>query len=304
MPIRHRQTHLPLLANKPLLKLLDEPHTPARIQKQLETPLHILDLDALPPPLLRQQTARRDQIARVPQSSFLADLGQQGQGVGRDVDFLLGGADGEDLADLVGGVGVGGDDDDAVEEVEGEAVRGAVGGAADAGAAAVRGHDDDGREVGFEGAVDVGEAFDVEHVDLVDEEDAGHDLGLAFFLPFADFGVDLVAHFAADLARVAGEEGEEALGAGVDDVDFVQGDGVDDFFALLQLAVGALDELGVGAHGVVVARAGKGAAEFGDFAGRFVNGDDVAGHDAFFGHGVDHFGAHVVDGFHVRGFDG
>lgn len=145
-----------------------------------------------------------------------------------------------------------GDNDDAVEEVEGETVRGAVGGSANAGVAAVGGHDDYGGEFVLEGAVDVGEALDVEHVDLVDEEHAGDDFGLAFFFPFADFGVDLVADFASDLAGVAGEKSEKALGARIDDVDFVQADGVDDFFAFLQFAVGALDEFGIGAHGVVV----------------------------------------------------
>jgi len=197
-----------------------------------------------------------------------------------------------------------GDDDHAIEEVEREAVRGVVGGAADAGVTTVRGHDDDGGEVALESAVDVGEAFDIEHVYFVDKENARYDFGFSFFLPLADFGVDLVADFRADFTRVARKEGEEALGAGVDDVDFVERDGVDDFFAFLELAVGALDEFGVGAHGVVVAGASEGAAEFGDFARGFVDGDDVACHDAFAGHGVDHFGAHVVDGFHVGGFDG
>ena len=197
-----------------------------------------------------------------------------------------------------------GNDDDAVEEVEREAVRGVVGGAADTGVAAVRGHDDDRGEIALEGAVDVGEAFDVEHVYFVDEQHAGYDFGFSFFFPLADFGVDLIADFGANFARVAGEEGEEALGAGVDDVDLVEGDGVDDFFSFLKLAVRALDKLGVGAHGVVVAGSGEGAAELGDFTGRFVDGDDVACHDAFAGHGVDHFGAHVVDGFHIGGFDG
>ena len=44
---------------------------------------------------------------------------------------------------------------------------GEVGGAADGDQAAVGGEDDDGGDCGFEGAVEVGEAFDVEHVNLV-----------------------------------------------------------------------------------------------------------------------------------------
>ena len=181
---------------------------------------------------------------------------------------------------------------------------GGVGGAPDTGGAAVGGHDDDGRELVLEGAVDVAEAFHVEHVDFVNEEDSGHDVRFTFFLPLPDLHVDLVADFAADLARVAGEEGEEALRAGIDDVDFVQGDGVHDFPAFLEFAVGALHEFRVRAHGVVVAATGVGAAELGDFAGGFVDAEDVAGDDACGGEGVDEFCAEVVDGFHVGGFDG
>ena len=73
-----------------------------------------------------------------------------------------------------------GDDDDAVEEVEGESVGGVVGGSADARVTPVAGHYDDWGKLVLESAVDEGEALDVEHVDLVNEEDAGYYLGLAF----------------------------------------------------------------------------------------------------------------------------
>ncbi|KAJ6441961.1 LOW QUALITY PROTEIN: Central kinetochore subunit CHL4 [Purpureocillium lavendulum] len=229
---------------------------------------------------------------------------QTGERVGRHVNLFLLRADGEDLLDLVARVRVRVDDDDTVEEVERQAVRAAVVGAADARVAAVAGHDDDGRQLVLQRAVDVREALNVEHVHLVDEQDAWHDLGLALLLPLAYLGVDLVADLAADLARVTGEEGEEALGPRVDDINLVQGDGVDHLLALLELAVGALEELGVDAHGVVIAGAGVRPTELGDLTRRLVNGDDVAGHDALLGHGVDHLAAHVVDGLHVGRLDG
>lgn len=65
---------------------------------------------------------------------------------------------------------MGGDDEEAGEEVGRDAVRGGdggVGGAADGRGAAVGGEDDDGRDGGFEGAVEIGEAFYVKHVDLL-----------------------------------------------------------------------------------------------------------------------------------------
>jgi hypothetical protein len=53
------------------------------------------------------------------------------------------------------------------------------------------------------------------------------------------------SHFRLNLARITRKEREEALGAGVDDVHFVQGHDVDDLFALLELPLRALDELGL-----------------------------------------------------------
>ena len=56
------------------------------------------------------------------------------------------------------------------------------------------------------------------------------------FNPISDLGFNL--------AGVAGEEGEEALGAGVDDVDLVEGDGVHHLLPLLQLPLRTLHEPG------------------------------------------------------------
>ena len=71
---------------------------------------------------------------------------------------------------------------------------------------------------------------------------ARNNLRLALLPPLGNLGVDLVAQLGLDLASVPGKEREEALRAAVDDVDFVQGHGVHDFFAFLDFAFGALDE--------------------------------------------------------------
>ena len=43
----------------------------------------------------------------------------------------------------------------------------------------------------YQGSVEKGEALDVEHVDLVDEENSGCNLGLALLTPLGHLGVDL-----------------------------------------------------------------------------------------------------------------
>ena len=57
-------------------------------------------------------------------------------------------------------------------------------------------------------------------------------------------------------------------------------------------------------HGVIVARSSKGAAELGDLAAGFVDGDDIPRLHLLLGQGVYHFGAQVVDCLHLRRLHG
>jgi hypothetical protein len=89
-------------------------------------------------------------------------------------------------------------------------------------------------------------------MDLIDEEDTWHDVGLAFFPPLGHLLIDLFSHFLSDLSSSAGEEGQKSLGARVDHIDLVQGDGVHHLLALLDLAFRAVHESGLRTHGIVV----------------------------------------------------
>ena len=54
----------------------------------------------------------------------------------------------------------------------------------------------------------------------------------------------LVPNFRFNFSGVSREECQETLGPGVYDVDLVKGDGVNNFFAFLQFALGTLDKSG------------------------------------------------------------
>ena len=94
-------------------------------------------------------------------------------------------------------------------------------------------------------------------MDLIDEENTWHDLGTALLSPFSNLLVDLLTDLRLDLTDVTREKGHEALGSGVDDIDLVEGDGVDDFLSLLELTLWALDESGLGSNVVVITAPGK-----------------------------------------------
>ena len=69
-----------------------------------------------------------------------------------------------------------------------------------------------------------------------------HDFGFALFLPLGDFGVDLITHFAANLASVAREQSQEPLSPRIYHVDFVKRNSVDDFFAFLYFTFRTLNK--------------------------------------------------------------
>jgi hypothetical protein len=109
----------------------------------------------------------------------------------------------------------------------------------------VASHNDNRRKLAFQSPIQEGEALDIQHVHFVDEEDTRYNIGFSFFSPICYLAVDLVTQFRLNLASIACEQCEETLCTRVDDVDFMQGDSVDDFFAYLQLAFRTLDKLGL-----------------------------------------------------------
>lgn len=102
------------------------------------------------------------------------------------------GADADNALNFIEGVRQGANGQQTVEQIDGDTVgRDDIFCAADGAHAAVGGKDDDRGQRGFEGAVEVGEAFNVEHVDFVNEEHARHKLGDALVNVLVDDLVDL-----------------------------------------------------------------------------------------------------------------
>ena len=146
---------------------IDDTRAPPRIDEEILALRHVVDVDFLLLVHPRQYVRGRQQLQRVPQTDLDPVLGHLFERRLRDGQALRPRPDADNVLDLVRGVRVGGDDEDAGEEVGRDAVGGDdVLGAPDGAFAAVRGEDDDGGDGGFEGAVEVGEAFDVEHVHL------------------------------------------------------------------------------------------------------------------------------------------
>mmetsp|Transcript_49617 Transcript_49617/g.153228 ORF Transcript_49617/g.153228 Transcript_49617/m.153228 type:complete len:477 (-) Transcript_49617:120-1550(-) len=254
------------------------------VVEELGDALDVVDRDHVGAARLRHDLRRREQLHDEAHRRVLADLAELHEGLVVELDALDAGANVDDGGHLVQAVRRRADHQEAVEQVGRDAVRRADVGAADAAHAAVGGEDDDGGERRLERLVQEREAFDVQHVHLIDEQDAGDELRDALVDVLVDDLVDLLPQLLRDLRLLLLHErrherhGVAALvRARVGGVEVVQGDVLDDLLLLVDVTFGQGHELvclEVGVRGVGIA-----AADALDGAGGGLDVDDVADGD-------------------------
>lgn len=109
-------------------------------------------------------------------------------------------------------VGLGCDDQQTVKKIRWYAMWRLIIGPANVGYATVGGDDEDWGHLILKGTVEEGEALNVKHVHLINEEHTWYYLSLPLLPPFPNFCVYLLSHLCTDLAGVSSEERKEALG--------------------------------------------------------------------------------------------
>jgi len=158
----------------------------------------------------------------------------------------------KDLADLTVIIRPGRDNEGTIEQINGETMRGSIVGSTDLGDSSVSSHYHNRGLITFESSVKEREALDIKHMNLIDEKDTGHDFSAAFFTPFSNFLINLVANFGLNFSDITSKEGHETLTAGVDDINLMEGNSVDNFLTLLELSFGALNKASLGSNVIVV----------------------------------------------------
>lgn len=89
-------------------------------------------------------------------------------------------------------------------------------------------------------------------MNLINEEYTRHDLSTTLFSPLSYFLVNLLSNFGLDFTNITGKEGKESLSSAIYNIDFVQGNGMNDLLSLLQLSLGALHKSGLRANVIIV----------------------------------------------------
>mmetsp|Transcript_17890 Transcript_17890/g.33916 ORF Transcript_17890/g.33916 Transcript_17890/m.33916 type:complete len:230 (+) Transcript_17890:817-1506(+) len=85
----------------------------------------------------------------------------------------------------------------------------------------------------------------------------------------------------------------------VDDINLVQGNGMDHFFAFLEFVFRTLYETSHRSHRVVVMGSRERTSKLGDATRCLVYGDHVPSSDLLLAEGLNHFLSQIVHGFHV-----
>ena len=136
-----------------------------------------------------------------------------------------------------------------IQEVYGDPVWGNdIGRPTDEGFASVCGQHHGGRHGGLEEGVEVGETLDIEHMNLVDEDDTWNDLCNTLVNIALDDFVDLSTEFIGDFCPATLDETAHdahdiltALWSGICSVKIAKGDILNEFLALVNIALGQRD---------------------------------------------------------------
>ena len=139
-------------------------------------------------------------------------------------------------------------------------------------------------------------------MDLVDEKDSWDYFCFSLFSPFWDFLVNLLSYLLSNLSCGSWKQGQESLWSGVNDVDLMQRDSVDDFFSLLDLPFRTIYESGLRAHSIVLGGSGKASTGFWYFSWSLIDCYNVSGNDFLFLNSLYHLLTQIVDGLHFSGF--
>ena len=94
-------------------------------------------------------------------------------------------------------------------------------------------------------------------MDLINKEDTWHNFGTAFFSPLSYLLIDLFSNLWLDFTNISSKESKETLSSAVNNIDFVQSDGMNDFLSLLKFTLWALYEARLGSNIIVVTASGE-----------------------------------------------
>jgi hypothetical protein len=94
-------------------------------------------------------------------------------------------------------------------------------------------------------------------MDLINEQNSWHNLSSTFLSPFSNFLINLLSNLWLNFSNVSCKESQKSLSSGVDDIDFMKSNCMNNFLSLLEFSFWALHKAGLWSNVVVVSRAGE-----------------------------------------------
>jgi len=109
----------------------------------------------------------------------------------------------------------------------------------------IGGHDDNWCLIGLQSSVQIREAFNIEHMDLINKQYTWNNLGSTLLTPFSNFLINLLSNFRLDFTNISCEKGHEALCSRVNNINFMKRNSVDNLLSLLEFTLWCLNVSGL-----------------------------------------------------------
>ena len=94
-------------------------------------------------------------------------------------------------------------------------------------------------------------------MDLINEENTWYYFSTAFLSPLSNFLINLFSNFRLNFTNISSKKSKETLSSTVNNIDFMESNGMNNFFSLLKFSLRALDKASLGTNVVVITASGK-----------------------------------------------
>lgn len=167
----------------------------------------------------------------------------------------------------------------------------------------VCGHNNNGSLFWFKSSVQVREAFNVQHVNFINEQDSWNNLSSSFFSPLSYFLINLISNLWLDFSNVSREQCQKALSSWVNDINLMKSDSMNNLFSLMQLSLRTLHISLPASNSIKIAMPCKRSAQLGHLSTRLINCDDVSRLNFLFSNTLNHLLPKVVHSLHLCGLE-
>ena len=195
-------------------------------------------------------------------------------------------------------------DDQSVQKINWNTMRRLIVSSSDLSDSSVGSKDYNGCLVGLECSVKEREALDVQHVNLIDEQNTWNQIRLVLLLPLSNLLINLISYFRSDFSSLSREQSHKSLGPRVNHIDVMKRHSMNNLFPLKNLSFWTLSKPCLRRNSIKLRGLCKTSSKSVNLSTCLVNSNDISSCDFLSQKSFDHFSSQIINGLHVGGLEG